>query len=261
MSTETHMQPDDEEAQAEQPLVEHLIELRSRLLRAIIGVLVVFIPLAVFARQLFTLLADPLLHFLPKGTSMIATQVTAPFFVPFKFALLVAVVVCVPWVLYQLWAFVAPGLYRHEKRLVMPLLVSSTALFYVGMAFAYFVVFPIVFRFMVRVAPAGVAVMTDMSEYLDFVMTLFVAFGVAFETPVAIILLVWMGFVSPDKLTKARPYVFICAFVIGMLLTPPDMFSQTMVALPAYALYEIGIFFARRIVRKREAQQAAEDDE
>ncbi len=254
------MQPDDEETQAQQPLIEHLIELRSRLLRAIVGVLVVFVPLAVFARQLFTLLADPLLHYLPKGTSMIATQVTAPFFVPFKFALLVAVVICVPWVLYQIWAFVAPGLYRREKRLVLPLLVSSTGLFYLGMAFAYFVVFPIVFRFMVNVAPTGVAVMTDMSEYLDFVMTLFVAFGVAFETPVAIILLVWMGFVTPEKLTKVRPYVFICAFIIGMLLTPPDMFSQTMVALPAYGLYEIGIFFAKRIVRKRRAEQAEEEE-
>ena len=255
------MQPDDDETQAQQPLIEHLIELRSRLLRAIVGVLVVFVPLAVFARQLFTLLADPLLHYLPKGTSMIATQVTAPFFVPFKFALLVAVVICVPWVLYQIWAFVAPGLYRREKRLVMPLLVSSTGLFYLGMAFAYFVVFPIVFRFMVNVAPTGVAVMTDMSEYLDFVMTLFVAFGVAFETPVAIILLVWMGFVTPEKLTKVRPYVFICAFIIGMLLTPPDMFSQTMVALPAYGLYEIGIFFAKRIVRNRAAQEEAEEED
>lgn len=255
MSLESHTEPEDEETQKEQPLVEHLIELRSRLLKAIIGVLVVFAPLAVFAQRLFTLLADPLLHYLPKGSSMIATEVTAPFFVPFKFALLVAVVVCVPWVLYQIWAFIAPGLYRREKRLVMPLLVSSTMLFYVGMAFAYFVVFPIVFRFMVHVAPTGVTVMTDMSKYLDFVMTLFVAFGVAFETPIAIILLVWMGFVTPEKLGKARPYVFICAFVVGMLLTPPDMFSQTMVAVPAYGLYEIGIFFAKRIVRRREQEE------
>lgn len=258
MSLESHTEPEDEEPQKEQPLVEHLIELRSRLLRAIIGVLVVFAPLAVFAQRLFTLLADPLLHYLPKGSSMIATEVTAPFFVPFKFAMLVAVVVCVPWVLYQMWAFVAPGLYRREKRLVFPLLVSSTLLFYIGMAFAYFVVFPIVFRFMVSVAPTGVTVMTDMSKYLDFVMTLFIAFGVAFETPVAIILLVWMGFVTPEKLSKARPYVFICAFVIGMLLTPPDMFSQTMVAVPAYGLYEIGIFFAKRIVRRRQQEEADE---
>ena len=248
-----------EHADTEQPLIAHLLELRDRLIRALAGVALVFIPMAVFARELYALLAAPLLALMPAGTQMIATEVASPFFAPFKLAGVASLVLALPWVLYQIWAFVAPGLYRTEQRLVLPLLISSTLLFYLGMAFAYFVVFPLVFGFFVSVAPEGVAVMTDISRYLDFVLTLFVAFGIAFETPVAIVLLVKTGFVTPKRLTEARAYVFLAAFVIGMLLTPPDIFSQTLLALPAYLLYEIGIVWARYLVpgaREVERQQA-----
>lgn len=250
----------DEEPQPEQPLMAHLLELRSRLLKIVIGVLVIFIPLAVFANKLFALLALPMVRYLPQGSSMIATQVTSPFLTPFKFALLLAVILAVPWILYQAWAFVAPGLYKRERRLVVPLLASSTFLFYLGMAFAYLVVFPLIFRFMVKVAPAGVAVMTDISNYLDFVMTMFLAFGAAFETPVAIVLMVWAGFVTPDQLASKRAYVLIGAFVIGMLMTPPDVLSQTMLAVPCYLLYEVGIWCSRRVVRKRKQEEESDDD-
>ncbi len=251
----------EEEPQLEQPLMEHLLELRSRLLKIIIGVLVLFIPLAVFADTLFNLLALPMLRYLPQGSSMIATHVTSPFLTPFKFALLLAVILAVPWILYQIWAFVAPGLYKRERRLVIPLLASSTFLFYLGMSFAYLVVFPLIFRFMVKVAPTGVAVMTDITYYLDFVMTMFLAFGTAFELPVAIVLMVWAGFVTPDQLAGKRAYVLIGCFVVGMLLTPPDMLSQTMLALPCYVLYEVGIWFSRRIAKRKDDESASEADE
>lgn len=249
-----------EEQPEEQPLMEHLLELRSRLLRAVVGVFLVFLPLAFFAPELFTWLAGPMLARLPEGSGLIATQVAAPFLAPFKFALLLAVVIALPWVLYQMWAFVAPGLYANEQRLVLPLLASSTILFYTGMAFAYYVVFPLVFRFFVNIAPTGVAVMTDISSYLDFVLTMFMAFGVAFEVPVAIVLVVWAGFTTPAKLSNYRAYIVVVAFAVGMVLTPPDVISQTLLAVPMYLLYELGIWAARFMVpgiREVEAQQAA----
>lgn len=242
----------------EQPLVQHLLELRGRLLRAILGVLVVFLPLAYFAGDLFTLMSGPLLAHLPEGGSLIATEVAAPFLAPFKLAMVLAVVLSLPWVLYQLWAFVAPGLYARERRLGLPLVVSSTLLFYLGVAFAYFVVFPVVFGFFVAVAPDGVAVMTDISRYLDFVLGMFMAFGIAFEVPVAIVLMVWAGFVTPAQLAGYRPYVLVGAFAVAMLLTPPDVISQSLLAVPVYLLYEAGIWAARWLVpgaREVEAQR------
>ncbi|MGB1580086.1 MAG: twin-arginine translocase subunit TatC [Nevskiales bacterium] len=243
----------------EQPLVAHLLELRMRLMRAMLGVLLVFIPLAFFAQPLFTALAGPLLAHMPEGSQMIATEVASPFLTPFKLALMLAVVLALPWVLYQIWAFVAPGLYENERRMVMPLLASSTLLFYLGMAFAYFVVFPLLFGFFVNAAPAQITVMTDIARYLDFVLGLFLAFGIAFEVPVAIILMVWAGFVTPGQLAEKRAYVLVGAFVVGMLLTPPDMFSQTLLAVPVYLLYELGIFASRIMVpgyKEVEAQRA-----
>lgn len=248
----------------EQPLVEHLLELRTRLLRAVLGVLLVFALLAPFANPLFTWLSGPLMAHLPEGGSLIATEVAAPFLTPFKLTLMLALALALPWVLFQLWAFVAPGLYASERRLVVPLLASSTLLFYLGMAFAYFVVFPLVFGFFVASAPAGVSVMTDISRYLDFVLAMFVAFGLAFEVPVAIILLVWAGFVTPRRLASYRAYVVVAAFAIGMLLTPPDVISQTLLAVPVYLLYELGIWLARWLVpgiREAEAFQERVDRE
>ena len=240
-----------EELDKEQPFVAHLIELRDRLLRIVIAVVGVFLVLSPFANKIYTLLAGPLLAHLPEGSSMIAIEVASPFLTPFKLTLVLAVFLTIPWTLYQLWAFVAPGLYRHERRLVMPLLASSTALFYAGMAFAYFVVFPILFNFLVGFAPAGVAVMTDISRYLDFVLTIFFAFGVAFEVPVATVLLVLIGVTTPDALAEKRPYFVVGAFVVGMLLTPPDVISQTLLALPMWLLFEVGLICSRLMLRRR----------
>ncbi|MFT4046805.1 MAG: twin-arginine translocase subunit TatC [Solimonas sp.] len=233
---------------AEQPLMAHLLELRSRLLKIVVGVLLIFLPLSFFAKHLYTLLAHPLLALMPAGSSMIATEVASPFFTPIKLAAVVSFVAAMPWVLWQVWAFVAPGLYKSEKRLVAPLMTSSTLLFYGGIAFAYFFVLPTVFRFMVGAAPTGVAVMTDISKYLDFVLTIFVAFGFAFETPVALVLLVKTGFVTPRQLSANRSYVVVGAFVLGAVFTPPDVVSQIMLAVPVYLLYEIGIIAARVLV-------------
>jgi sec-independent protein translocase protein TatC len=246
---------------AEQPLIAHLLELRTRLLRAILGVLLIAVPLMFFGQQLYTLVAAPLMQFLPAGSSMIATEVASPFFAPIKLALVLALVLAMPWVLYQAWAFVAPGLYHSEQRFVVPLLVSSTLLFYAGIAFAYFGVLPLVFKFLVGVAPAGVAVMTDINHYLSFVLGMFVVFGVAFETPVAIVLLVKAGFVTPARLASIREYVFLGAFIAGAILTPPDVLSQTLLALSIYLLYEVGIVAARWLVpgsRQVEEQQKLE---
>ena len=207
--------------------------------------LLVFICLFPFARRLYALLAHPLLAKLPKGGQMIATDVTTPFFVPLKVAMMAAFLIALPYVLYQLWRFVAPGLYSHEKRLVWPLIVASTLLFFCGMAFAYFVVFPVVFGFITSNAPQGVAVMTDIEKYLSFVMTMFVAFGVTFQVPVAVVVLAHMGVVSVDKLKQARPYVIVGAFVVGAIFTPPDVVSQFMLATPLWLLYEAGIVVAR----------------
>ncbi len=229
-------------------LITHLVELRNRILWAVISVLVLFLPLAPFSGNLFTILAQPLLVHLPEGTSMIATQVASPFLTPFKLTLFVALFLAMPFVLYQLWAFVAPGLYSQERRLVMPLMVSSTFLFYAGVAFAYFAVFPLMFAFFNAVAPEGVNVMTDINAYLDFVLAIFFAFGLAFEVPVATVLLVSVGLVMPSQLKQYRAYIFIGAFVIGMLLTPPDVISQTLLAVPMYLLYEVGILLSGRLV-------------
>jgi len=229
--------------------ISHLIELRDRLLRAGLAVGLIFIGIVPWADRLFTLLAQPMLAQLPKGGQMIATAVTTPFFVPLKVAALAALLIALPWVLYQAWAFVAPGLYANEKRLIAPLVISSTALFFLGMAFAYFLVFPVVFGFMVNYAPQGVTVMTDVDQYLTFVLSMFVAFGTAFETPIAVVVLVKLGVVTVEKLKEIRPYVIVGAFVVAAVVTPPDVLSQIMLAVPLCLLYEIGIFvsgFLRR---------------
>jgi len=224
--------------------IAHLVELRSRLLHSVVAVLLVFICLFPWASNLYSLLARPLLARLPKGGQMIATDVTTPFFVPLKVALMTAFLISLPYILYQIWRFVAPGLYAHEKRLVWPLIIASTLLFFCGMAFAYFVVFPVVFGFITSVAPQGVAVMTDIDKYLSFVLTMFMAFGITFQVPVAVVLLVRMGFVSIEKLREARPYAVVGAFVIGAIFTPPDVVSQLMLAVPLWLLYEAGIIVA-----------------
>lgn len=238
----------------EQPLIDHLIEMRNRLLRILAVAGVIFLALLPFANPLYELLAMPLLQHLPEDSTMIATEVASPFLAPFKFTLVIAFFLAMPYVLYQVWAFVAPGLYRDERRIVLPLLVSSSLLFYGGVAFAYFVVFPLVFGFLVSVAPEGVAVMTDISKYLEFALKLFFAFGAAFEVPVATILLVWAGATTPERLVAKRPYVIVAAFVIGMLLTPPDMISQTLLAIPIWLLFELGVYAARVLVPAREEE-------
>ncbi len=234
----------------ENSLLSHLIELRSRILKALLSVLVVFLCLAYFAQDLYQVLARPLLDVLPDNSSMIATDVASPFFAPFKLTLVLSFFIAIPYVLYQVWAFVAPGLYKNEKRLVAPLLFSSTMLFYAGMAFAYFVVFPLAFAFFTSVAPQGVTVSTDINSYLDFVLKLFFAFGISFEIPIAIILLCWTGATDAKSLRAKRPYVIVGAFVVGMLLTPPDVISQTLLALPMWLLFEVGVliggFYAQR---------------
>ncbi|MEW6313791.1 MAG: twin-arginine translocase subunit TatC [Pseudomonadota bacterium] len=237
--------------------MSHLIEMRTRLLRVLLVFLVVFVALMPWASDLYTLLARPMLAVLPKGGQMIATDVTTPFFVPMKLAMMTAFVIILPYVLYEAWAFIAPGLYVHERRWVAPLIIASTALFLCGMAFAYFVVFPVVFGFMTATAPQGVAVMTDIGKYLDFVLTMFVAFGVTFEVPVAVILLVRMGVVSVAKLKEIRPYVIVGAFVLGAVFTPPDVVSQILLAVPLWLLYEAGIVVAVLLVRPQPV--AAED--
>lgn len=228
-----------------QPLITHLIELRNRLLRSFICVLLVFCGLVYWANDIYTLLATPLTDNLPDGATMIATNVATPFFTPIKLTIVVSVFLSVPFILCQIWAFVAPALYKQEKRLVYPLLVSSTLLFYCGVAFAYYVVFPLVFGFLTSTAPEGVTMATDISSYLDFVLTIFMAFGICFEVPVAIILLCWAGVTTPEDLKAKRPYIIVAAFVIGMLLTPPDIFSQTLLAIPMCLLFEVGVLFAR----------------
>jgi sec-independent protein translocase protein TatC len=238
--------------------MSHLVELRDRLLRCVIALVLVFICLFPWARELYSLLAKPLLASLPVGGQLIATEVTAPFFVPIKVTLMAALVIALPYLLYQIWAFVAPGLYAHEKKLVMPLVATSTLLFLCGMAFAYFLVFPIVFHFIISVAPEGVAVMTDIGKYLDFVLTLFLAFGVTFEVPVAVVILVRMGMVSVAKLREIRPYVIVGAFVIGAIFTPPDVVSQVMLAVPLWVLYELGIFVAQWVGKPAAAETTSD---
>lgn len=230
-----------------QTLVEHLIELRDRLLRAMLAVLIIFLGIFYFSREIYALVALPLTNALPEGTSMIATEVASPFLVPFKLSLYVSIFIAMPVILHQLWSFIAPGLYKHEKKLAIPLLVSSVLLFYLGAAFAYFVVFPLIFAFFTAIAPEGVAIATDIGRYLDFVMKLFLAFGLAFELPIAIVLMVKTGMTTVASLKEKRPYIVVGCFVVGMLLTPPDIVSQTLLALPMWLLFEIGLIFARYV--------------
>ena len=231
--------------------MEHLIELRSRLLKALLAVFLILLVLLPFSQRLYALLAAPLMARLPVGSNMIAIDVASPFLTPFKFTLLLAFILAIPVVFYQLWSFVAPALYRNEQRLAKPLLYSSVVLFYCGCLFAYFLVFPIMFGFFTSMAPAGVAVMTDISKYLDFVMTMFIAFGVTFEVPIAVIILVATGIITVDKLVEMRPYVVVGAFTLGMFLTPPDVFSQTLVAVPMWLLFELGLVMCRILVPAR----------
>ncbi|OTA15030.1 twin-arginine protein translocation system subunit TatC [Xenorhabdus vietnamensis] len=233
-----------------QPLISHLIELRKRILNSLITVLVVFLALVYFSNDIYRLIAAPLMEQLPKGANMIATDVASPFFTPIKLTIMVSIFVSVPMILYQVWVFIAPALYKHERRLIMPLLFSSSVLFYLGMLFAYFVVFPIAFGFFIKTVPAGVVISTDISNYLSFVMALFMAFGVSFEIPIAIILLCWSGVVTPESLKRKRPYILVGAFVVGMLLTPPDVFSQTLLAVPMYLLFELGVLLSQFYVGK-----------
>ena len=246
-------------------IIAHLIELRSRVLKALMSVFVVFLCLVYFAQDLYQYLAMPLVASLPEGSSMIATDVASPFLAPFKLTLVLSFFVAIPFVLYQIWAFVAPGLYRKEKKLVAPLLASSTLLFYSGMAFAYYIVFPLAFMFFNSVAPEGVLVSTDISSYLNFVLKLFFAFGVAFEIPIAVILLCWTGVTTAEKLAKKRPYVVVGAFVVGMLLTPPDVISQTLLAIPMWILFEIGVLigglYSKQNKDENEETQASQNKE
>lgn len=246
----------------ETTFISHLLELRDRLLRAVGAVLLLFLVVAPFANTLYEYLAAPLMSVLPEGNTMISTEPHGPFFVPFKFAFAFATAVAMPYLLYQLWAFVAPGLYDSEKRLAIPLLVSSSGLFYLGIMFAYFVVFPIIFKFFTSTAPEGVAVMTDINAYLSFVLKLFFAFGLAFEVPVATVLMVRMGVTTTTSLAAKRPYIIVGAFVVGMLLTPPDLFSQTMLAIPVWILFEIGLYISKAVKsRASEDPSDISDDE
>ena len=231
------------------PLVTHLTELRDKLLRALLAVLVMFICLFPFANDIYAFVSEPLRAILPPGASMIATEVASPFFTPFKLTLVAAVFLAMPYVLYQVWGFIAPGMYRHEKRLAIPLLASSVLLFYAGAAFAYFVVFPLIFAFFTSVAPDGITIMTAINSYLNFVLKLFFAFGLAFEIPIAAILMIWTGITTPEALAGKRPYIIVGCFVFGMLLTPPDIISQSLLALPMWLLFELGIFLGKYIKR------------
>ena len=241
---------EEEEDLAEDTLLSHLVELRSRLLKVAAAVIIVFVALLPFSKRIFEIVSAPLVEVLPGG-QMIATEVASPLLTPFKLTFFVALFIAMPVVLHQVWAFVAPGLYKKEKRFAFPLLGSSILLFYAGVAFAYFVVFPLIFTFMTAVAPDGVEVMTDISSYLSFITMIVLAFGLAFEVPIATVLMVWTGLTSTEKLAKARPYVFLGAFIVGMFLTPPDVISQTLLAVPVYLLYELGIVMSRFFTPRR----------
>ncbi len=240
----------------EQPFVSHLIELRDRLLRVVLGVLLIFLALFPFANAIYSFLSGPLTAHMPEGSTMIAIEVASPFLTPFKLTLVLAIFLAMPWILFQLWGFIAPALYSHEKKLVFPLLASSSFLFYLGIAFAYYVVFPLAFGFLTAAAPEGVAIMTDISRYLDFILTLFFAFGISFEIPIVVIVLVWTGVTTREQLVSKRPYVVIAAFVFGMLLTPPDVISQTLLAIPVWLLFELGIICSRFFTRKQPSTTA-----
>lgn len=256
MATPEPARVDDEETLPEQGFMSHLIELRSRLLKAIAAVLLILLPLIFFAGKLYSYLARPLESRLPPGSHLVAIDVAGPFFTPLKLAFFVALFLAMPIVLYQLWAFVGPGLYRQEKRLARPLLISAVALFYIGCAFAYFLVLPMVFRFLTAVTPAGVSMMTDIGHYLDFVLVVFLAFGLCFEMPVAVVLLAAIGIVDLPKLKKARGYVIVGCFVVAAVLTPPDVISQTCLAVPMCLLYELGMLAVRVLVKPKDISAA-----
>ena len=252
MSEETEKSTSDEEEVLEETtLLSHLIELRNRLLKMATAIVLVFIVLLPWSRKIFALVSEPLREVLP-GNAMIATAVASPLLTPFKLTFFVALFIAMPIVLYQVWAFIAPGLYSKEKHFGVPLLASSIILFYLGIAFAYFVVFPLVFTFFTSVAPEGVEVQTDISLFLDFITTIVFSFGIAFEVPIATVLIVWAGLTTPKKLGKVRPYVFLGAFILGMMITPPDIISQTLLAIPIYILYELGILLAKIFSIKKE---------
>jgi sec-independent protein translocase protein TatC len=240
----------DSQTSVKQPLMAHLLELRNRLLRIFLVVLVVFAVLFPFSESLYLYISEPLRDFLPSTSTMIATEITSPFLTPFKLALVSAMFLSMPYILYQLWAFVAPALYKQEKKIALPLFCASVILFYTGMAFAYYLVFPLVFLFFTSVAPEGISVMPDIRAYLDFVLKLFMAFGLSFQIPIAVVILSWLGTVNPDKLATKRPYVFVLCFVVGMLLTPPDIISQALLAIPMWLLFEVGILFGRLVSNK-----------
>ena len=242
----------------DQPLISHLLELRQRLMRVLLVIFVLFLGLFYYSQELYTYVSAPLTAFLPEGTSMIATDVTSPFFTPFKLAMVAAVVLAMPFILQQIWAFVSPGLYAKEKRFAVPLITSSIVLFYGGIAFAYYVVFPIIFGFFTSVAPENVDVMTDISSYLNFVLKIFLAFGVVFEIPIATLLLIWSGATTAQSLSEKRAYVLVGCFVIGMLLTPPDIISQSLLAIPMWMLFELGILMGRLLPRSTE--ESVEED-
>ncbi len=242
------------------PFMSHLIELRTRLLKVVVFVIAVFLALSVYANEIYSFLAGPLMKHMPQNSTMIAIDVASPFFTPFKLALVVAVFISVPVILYQFWAFVAPWLYKRERRMVFPLLIASTFLFYLGVVFAYFVVFPLIFGFLTAAAPTGVAIMTDITKYLDFVLTLFFAFGICFEVPIFTIVMVWTGLITPESLAEKRPYVIVGAFVIGAFLTPPDAISQTLLAVPMWMLFEIGLLFSKLFVRKPDEDDKDQDN-
>lgn len=241
----------------QQPLIEHLLELRNRLLKAVLSVLVIFCGLFYFANDFYLIISKPLRSLMPEGSTMIATEVASPFLTPFKLTLVLAVFLSIPYILYQAWSFIAPGLYRHEKKFAIPLLVSSILLFYLGVVFAYFVVFPLIFGFFTSAGPEGVAVMTDIGKYLDFVLKLFFAFGLAFEIPVATVLMIKAGMTTTTDLREKRPYIVVGCFIVGMLLTPPDMISQTLLAVPMWLLFETGLFFGRLIETKEDETEDA----
>lgn len=257
------MSADKPENDQHMPLVSHLTEMRTRLLRCVAAIFIIFAGLFAFTQQIYTFVSTPLRQYLPAGATMIATDVSSPFLTPLKLTMMVSLFLAIPVILHQIWGFIAPGLYKHEKLIAVPLLVSSILLFYTGMAFAYFLMFPLIFKFFATTTPAGVEMMPDITSYLDFVMTLFFDFGVAFEIPVAVVLLVWIDVVNVAYLKKIRPYVIIGCFVIGMILTPPDIFSQTLLAVPMWMLFEIGILFSSLISKRGEHpdDQPADDDQ
>ncbi|MBL4661343.1 MAG: twin-arginine translocase subunit TatC [Alcanivoracaceae bacterium] len=242
----------------QQTFISHLIELRGRLVKIVVAILVIVVVQLPFAGKIYSIMAQPVMAYLPEGSSMIATGVLSPFLTPFKMVFILGIILSMPIILYQIWAFVAPGLYKHEKRIAKPLLFSSIFLFYLGCLFAYFIIFPILFQFIPSISPVGVNYMPDINSYLDIVVRMFFAFGLAFEVPIAVILMILMGVTTPEKLANNRPYVIVGVFVLGMILTPPDMISQTLMAIPMWLLFELGIIMGRILKRRRSEEKPAE---